>query len=90
MVKVTGSRTEAFVAKPDPAIFHAASVGTGLPLDAFLHVGDDPLRDVAAARALGLPTVWINRDGRAWPPGVVRADIETDSLTRLVELLSSR
>jgi 2-haloalkanoic acid dehalogenase type II len=79
---------EVGAARPDPAIFHAASDRTGVPLQAFVHVGDDPLRDVAAARALGLPTVWVNRDGREWPAGVARADVEADSLTRLVELLS--
>lgn len=28
-----------------------------------LHVGDDPLLDVAGARAAGLRTAWLNRDG---------------------------
>ncbi|MEV7805813.1 HAD hydrolase-like protein [Microbispora sp. NPDC088329] len=31
-----------------------------------LHVGDDPVEDVIAARRAGLDTVWINRDHLEW------------------------
>lgn len=78
---------EVGAAKPDPAIFHAASARSGVPLDAFLHVGDDPVRDVEAARALGMSTVWVNRDGRDWPDALPRADLEIGELSGLVEIL---
>jgi putative hydrolase of the HAD superfamily len=55
------------IAKPDPGIFHAACEHLGLPPGEVLHVGDDPRLDVVAARAAGLQTLWINRDGRDWP-----------------------
>ena len=54
------------VAKPAPAIFHAACERLRLPPAAVLHVGDDPELDVAGARAAGLRTAWINRSGAAW------------------------
>jgi putative hydrolase of the HAD superfamily len=78
---------EVGAAKPDPAIFHAASERSGVDLAAFLHVGDDPVRDVQAARRLGLTTVWVNRGGQAWPSGLPRADLEIRSLVELVERL---
>lgn len=81
------SAADVGAAKPDPAIFHAASARSGIPLADFLHVGDDPERDVVAARALGLRTVWINRNQRSWPEGLARADLELDALPGLVARL---
>lgn len=78
---------EVGAAKPDPAIFHAASERSGIPLDAFLHVGDDPERDVEAARRLGIRTVWVNRGGSDWPEELEPADIEVGDLTALVAIL---
>ena len=57
------------VAKPAPAIFHHACDRLGLAPAQVLHVGDDPHADVAGARAAGLRTVWINRDGASWSGG---------------------
>ncbi len=78
---------EVGAAKPDPAIFHAASRSSGIPLDAFLHVGDDPVRDIQAARELGLPTVWVNRDSREWPGALDPADLEVGDIFELVDRL---
>lgn len=78
---------EVGAAKPDPAVFHAASERSGIPLDGFLHVGDDPERDVRAAQRLGLSTVWVNRHGRDWPVGTPRADLEIGELSALVTSL---
>lgn len=78
---------EVGAAKPHPAIFHAASARSGIPLDAFLHVGDDPLRDVEAARDLGMPTVWVNRDGRDWPSDLAPADLEVTDISELAARL---
>jgi putative hydrolase of the HAD superfamily len=54
-------------AKPDPAMFHAALSLAGVSPDQALHIGDDPLRDVMAAEAIGMGGIWINRTGAAWP-----------------------
>ena len=78
---------EVGAAKPHPAIFHAASRGSGVPLEAFLHVGDDPVRDVQAARDLGLPAVWVNRGGTEWPATLPPPELEVGDLTELVERL---
>jgi len=81
------SAADVGAAKPDPAIFHAASAHSGVPLEAFLHVGDDPLRDVQAARGLGLSTVWVNRNAVAWPVELAPADREVTDIGELAELL---
>ncbi len=78
---------EVGAAKPDPAIFHAASERSGVPLEAILHVGDDPVRDVQAARDLGMATVWVNRDGSPWPDELERADLEVTEIAGLAERL---
>ncbi len=78
---------EVGAAKPDPAVFHAASERSGVPLDAFLHVGDDPLRDVEAARRIGLTTVWVNREGRDWPEAFEPADFEVADIAQLTARL---
>lgn len=56
-------------AKPDPRIFRAAVDAAGVRPDQIVHVGDDPVRDVAAAAALGLRTVWVNMGDAEWPGG---------------------
>ena len=48
--------------KPEPAIFHAACDALGVPPAKVLHVGDDPLLDVAGALRAGLQAAWVRRD----------------------------
>lgn len=79
--------SEVGAAKPDPAIFHAASERSGIALSGFLHVGDDPVRDVQAARAIGLKTVWVNRYEKDWPDELEPADLEVRDIAQLAPLL---
>jgi putative hydrolase of the HAD superfamily len=58
---------EAGAAKPDPALFQLAMDWAEATPEQTLHVGDDPERDIEAARRLGLPAVWVNRAGQTWP-----------------------
>jgi len=74
---------EVGAAKPDPAMFHAASERAGIGLDRFLHVGDDPVRDIGAARALGMPTVWVNRSSMQWPSALTPADMQVTDIAEL-------
>ena len=77
---------EVGVAKPHPGIFEAASSAAGAPPNQVLHVGDDPQRDVHGARAAGMRTVWVNRNGQTWPGGPP-ADAEISDLFGLLDLL---
>jgi len=53
--------------KPDPALFHGALRWSGVTPERALHLGDDPYRDVAAARRFGMTAIWINRGAGSWP-----------------------
>ena len=77
---------EAGAAKPDSAIFKLALDACGMAPERVVHVGDDPVRDVAGAAAAGLRTVWMNPDGRPWP-GETRPDAEIRSLASLLSVV---
>ncbi len=57
---------EAGAAKPDPAIFRTAARRVGLPAEAILHIGDDPVCDVLGARNAGMHAGWFNPGTSAW------------------------
>ncbi|MEA2278303.1 MAG: hypothetical protein QOC78_3263 [Solirubrobacteraceae bacterium] len=61
---------EVGVAKPQPAIFHAALERLGATAADALHVGDSLELDVAGARAAGLRAVLVARDGEPPREGV--------------------
>ena len=72
------------VAKPDPEIFRVALAEAGADPAATLHVGDQPVNDVAAARAVGITPVLIDRFGRhPHPDGAHRVE-DLHGLVRLV------
>ena len=79
---------EAGAAKPDPAMFELALNAAGAPPGSVVHVGDDPVRDVAGAAALGLRTVWMNPEGRPWPDQA-RPDAEIRALDALVPVIDA-
>jgi putative hydrolase of the HAD superfamily len=47
--------------KPSPRLFQVALDGLSVLPERILFVGDDADRDVAAAQALGMGTVWVNK-----------------------------
>lgn len=67
-------------AKPDPALFHQALRLAGAAPGEAIHLGDDPLLDVAAAQAVGMRAVWVNRFGRAWPEDLAPPQAEVTDL----------
>jgi len=83
------SVTESFHAgasKPDARIFHAALASQKQPPASCLYVGDNPVNDIAPAKALGLKAVLIH------PPGGRRecgADGYLESLRELPSLIQS-
>ena len=77
------SAADVGAAKPDPAMFRAACEHLSLRPNDLLHVGDDPLRDVHAARSLGARTIWVNRAGASWPTELAPAAHEVTDLGAL-------
>jgi FMN hydrolase / 5-amino-6-(5-phospho-D-ribitylamino)uracil phosphatase len=81
---------EVGAAKPHPALFEAASRVSGIGLRQALHVGDDPLRDIEAARRLGMATAWMNRERAAWPEDLPAPDLSVTNLEELWQELKAR
>jgi FMN phosphatase YigB (HAD superfamily) len=72
--------------KPHPA-FLAECLGIlGWPDGAVVVVGDDPQKDIRAARLLGLPAYWITQDGQ-WPESEKAAPTGSGSLAGLLPWL---
>lgn len=74
--------------RPDPKMFHHALNHFGVPEQQSLHVGDDPHRDIAAAQAIGMASVWMNRFNRNWPDDLLPADIQVKNLFELQALIA--
>ncbi|HET8567858.1 MAG TPA: HAD family hydrolase [Candidatus Limnocylindria bacterium] len=73
--------------KPHPAIFERAlEIAECAPREAFM-VGDDPVADVAGAKALGIRTV-LRRTGRAGDVRGSSADAVIDDLTELPRVVA--
>mgnify|MGYP002265443365 CR=1 FL=1 len=66
--------------KPSPVLFEQAASALGVAPERCLFVGDDPLRDIAPARALGMGTLLI--DPKAAPDEGCVADV-----SEILELL---
>ncbi len=81
------SAADVGAAKPEPHMFLEAARHVGTTPCRLVHVGDDPLRDVAGAAAVGLSTVWVNRPADDWPGGR-RPDAEVRSLSELPGVLA--
>ncbi|MCH8118040.1 MAG: HAD family hydrolase, partial [Proteobacteria bacterium] len=75
------------VAKPDRAIFDAAVRAGGAEPHETLHVGDHPEYDVDGARAAGLKTVWVNRNGHEWPSALPQPDKTVADLGELDRIM---
>jgi putative hydrolase of the HAD superfamily len=73
------------VAKPDPAIFRWAVQEAGVDPAATVHVGDQLVNDVDAARAVGLTPVLIDRFARHPDPN---GTYRVESLRGFVDLIS--
>lgn len=75
------------VAKPDPDFFRRCCALVGALPQETVYVGDDPVRDVLAARAAGLATAWVHRGPWAAmgdPAAGRQADVVLKGLGELV------
>lgn len=77
------------VAKPAPEIFDVAVRAGGARAHETLHVGDHPEIDVEGARAAGLRSVWVNRNGQRWPNEIAKPDGIVTHVGQLQSLLGA-
>ncbi len=87
---VAVSAREAGHAKPDAPIFHATCAQLRVQPHELLHVGDDPVLDIAGAAGAGVRTCWINRREEAWPARLPPPDLEFATLAGLADWLDAR
>ena len=74
-------------AKPDRRCFERLVAELRVEPHEVMYVGDDPLLDIEAARAVGLSAAWMNRTGYSWPASVSPADLNVrDCIELAVQL----
>jgi FMN hydrolase / 5-amino-6-(5-phospho-D-ribitylamino)uracil phosphatase len=87
LFSVTLNARQVGAAKPHRRCFDELAARLGLPLTAIAYVGDDPQLDVAAARAAGCASVWMNRRAHEWPADLAPADLVVADCRELAEVL---
>jgi putative hydrolase of the HAD superfamily len=73
--------------KPDPRIFHAALGSLELTPAVVTFVGDSAPRDMAGAKAVGMPHIWLVAEGSARATVCCPEDRTIESLSALEGLL---
>jgi putative hydrolase of the HAD superfamily len=73
--------------KPKPVIFETALDRMGVRAAEALFVGDRADIDVIGARAVGMPTAWINREAALLPTDIQAPDFEIRDLGELRAIL---
>jgi HAD superfamily hydrolase (TIGR01509 family) len=74
-------------AKPNRRCFEQLVHALKLEAPEVLYVGDDPVLDVEAAHAAGMPAAWVNRTGVSWPAAVAEADLTVADCDELAKRL---
>jgi HAD superfamily hydrolase (TIGR01662 family) len=74
--------------KPSPEIFLMALEGLNCKPNQSLFIGDDPIRDIAAAAEVGCRTCWVSGSG-LFPKELSPPDISITNVTELPEALAA-
>ena len=75
--------------KPDRRCFERLARDLELAAHEILYVGDDPWLDVAAARAAGCRSAWMNRRASPWPAELAPADLSVTDCNELAARLGA-
>jgi HAD superfamily hydrolase (TIGR01509 family) len=76
--------------KPSPRTFEALLETLGTPADRTWYVGDEPHGDVAGAMQAGIKAIWMDADGRTYPPDQSPPFAAIRALDELLTLLPER
>lgn len=60
--------------KAEPDIYWQVQRLTHIKAQQMVHIGDDPVNDVAGAKKAGAFAIWLNRDDRPWPLACCQPD----------------
>jgi len=75
--------------KSQPDIYRRVQAELGVQASEMLHIGDDPVHDIAGAQSAEVKAVWLNRGGHSWPERDFQPDAIISSLHQLHTLLDS-
>jgi len=75
--------------KPNPEFMWAAASELRVASECCLVVGDNIMADIGGARAAGMRSAWVSRDGAAAPPGAARPDWTVKSLAEVLAIVRS-
>jgi putative hydrolase of the HAD superfamily len=75
--------------KPDRRCFERLARELRLAAHQILYVGDDPWLDVAAARAAGCRSAWMNRRAQSWPAELDPAGLSVSDCNELAARLGA-
>lgn len=82
---LTGEDVRAY--KPDPALFERVLSDAGVPPAESLHVAQSQYVDLPRSVSMGIPTIWVNRQGQVLNPEVPEPMSEISDLRPLPSLL---
>ncbi len=71
--------------KPSARLFQIALDAFAVDPARVVYVGDNPKRDIAGAKAMGMAAVWIENKSRPLTPDIPEPDYIVSDLTQLVE-----
>ncbi|MDT8283137.1 MAG: HAD family hydrolase [Gammaproteobacteria bacterium] len=74
--------------KSEPDIYRQAQRQADINAQQMVHIGDDPLHDVAGAKAAGSNAIWLNRQQKTWPLQDCQPDAVISTLYELPQALS--
>ncbi|MEX1005462.1 MAG: HAD-IA family hydrolase [Acidimicrobiia bacterium] len=74
--------------KPDPRLLRIAASRIGATLEGAWLVGDNPVSDIGAAAAAGIPSVWL-RLGRRWEIEKFRPTAQADDVVTAIGIATS-
>lgn len=78
------------VQKPRPEAFEALAAELGLPPEQCYYVGDDPKSDIMGAISAGFRAVWLDNEGKTYPPDLPPPHHVVHSLRDVLGLVSSK
>jgi len=74
--------------KSEPDIYRQVQQLANIEAGQMVHVGDDPVNDIAGAKSAGVIAIWLNRKQQPWCLNSCRPDAVISSLHELPQLLN--
>ncbi len=76
------------IAPDSPGAFAAVAQTLRLPVEHIWFIGTDPLREIVPAGAVGMQTIWIDRDGTDFPADHRAPDATVTTFSEILDELS--